>query len=85
MIMGDSHTLITIHRGGSGERGAGRGTSLSESPPRSARKLSEREAKKRLDTDDRKCNNTFSPVSLMKKGLLGVEKGILPYSISTVS
>ena len=48
-------------------------------PPRSARKLSEREAKKRLDTDDRKCNNTFSPVSLTKKGLLGVEKGIPPY------
>ena len=31
--------------------------------------------KKRPDTDDRKCNNTFSPVNLPKKGLLGVEKG----------
>ena len=38
------------------------------------------EAKKRPDTDDRKCNNTFSPVSLTKKGLLGVEKGIPPYT-----
>ena len=37
--------------------------------------------KKRLDTDDRKCNNPFSPVSLTKKGLLGVEKGIPPYSM----
>ena len=33
---------------------------------------------KKLDTDDRKCNNTFSPVSLTKKGLLGVEKGVPP-------
>ena len=36
---------------------------------------------KRLDTDVRKCNNTFSPIKLTKKGLLGVEKGLPPYSV----
>ena len=39
-------------------------------PPRSAWSLSERDAEKRLDTDDRKCNNTFGLVSLPKKGLV---------------
>ncbi|MCI7698126.1 MAG: integrase core domain-containing protein, partial [Akkermansia sp.] len=40
--------------------------------------LGEGGRKKRLDTDDRKCNNIFSPVSLTKKSLLGVEKGGVP-------